>query len=97
MFEVDDKFPFKYIPRVLLEKKTTDDIDKKIKELMKVCNSFEIKPPTYEQINKLILKTIPAMKDKNIEYREKIIKYHACKQDPPYTQRSADGKIDKQE
>ena len=34
-------------------------IDKKIKELMKVCNVFELKTPTNNQINTIIQKIIP--------------------------------------
>jgi len=34
-------------------------VDKKIKELMKVCNVFELKTPTTEQIKLIIQKTIP--------------------------------------
>jgi hypothetical protein len=34
-------------------------IDKKIKELMKVCNVFELKTPTSDQINAIIQKSIP--------------------------------------
>jgi adenylate kinase family enzyme len=49
-------------------------IDKKIKELMKVCNVFELKMPTQEQINKIIIQTIPSsilsisLKDKVLQY-----------------------------
>jgi DNA polymerase III delta prime subunit len=35
-------------------------IDKKIKELMKVCNVFELKTPTTEQIDVILQRTIPA-------------------------------------
>ena len=34
-------------------------VDKKIKELMKVCNVFELKTPTNEQINTVIQQNIP--------------------------------------
>jgi len=34
-------------------------IDKKIKELMKVCNVFEIKTPTHIQINTILTRVIP--------------------------------------
>ena len=37
----------------------THFMDKKIKELMKVCNVFEIKTPTDEQIEKIIAELIP--------------------------------------
>lgn len=49
-------------------------IDKKIKELMKVCNTFELKTPTSQQMNKLLLQTIPAI-IKKPEYNETILKY----------------------
>ena len=49
-------------------------IDKKIKELMKVCNTFELKTPTSHQMNKLLLQTIPSM-IKKPEYNETILKY----------------------
>ncbi len=39
-------------------------MDKKIKELMKVCNSFELKCPTPKQMNILVEKLIPSL-DKN--------------------------------
>jgi DNA polymerase III delta prime subunit len=35
-------------------------IDKKIKELIKVCNSIELKPPTHPQINTILKTLIPA-------------------------------------
>jgi hypothetical protein len=49
-------------------------IDKKIKELMKVCNTFELKTPTYLQMNNLLLQTIPDIK-KKIKYKDTILKY----------------------
>jgi hypothetical protein len=36
-------------------------VDKKIKELIKVCNTFEIKSPTPQQINTIITQRIPQM------------------------------------
>jgi DNA polymerase III delta prime subunit len=44
--------------------------DKKMKELMKVCNTFELKMPTREQISKILDKTIPNLPVKNniLEY-----------------------------
>jgi DNA polymerase III delta prime subunit len=36
-------------------------VDKKIKELMKVCNVYELKTPTTEQMNKVITKLIPSI------------------------------------
>ena len=47
-------------------------IDKKIKELMKVCHVIELKPPTKAQIN-TIIKTIIPILDKNIN--EKVFQY----------------------
>uniref|UniRef100_A0A6C0BSL2 AAA+ ATPase domain-containing protein n=1 Tax=viral metagenome TaxID=1070528 RepID=A0A6C0BSL2_9ZZZZ len=38
-------------------------IDKKIKELMKVCNTFEIKTPTNSQIQEIIHKIMPTVDD----------------------------------
>ena len=38
-------------------------IDKKIKELMKVCNVFEIKTPTHTQINTILTRVIPDYTD----------------------------------
>ena len=38
-------------------------IDKKIKELMKVCNIFELKTPTSTQMNKLLLTMMPNIKE----------------------------------
>jgi len=49
-------------------------IDKKIKELMKVCNTFELKTPTHQQMNKLLLQTIPTIKKKG-EYKDILLKY----------------------
>lgn len=47
-------------------------IDKKIKELMKVCISIEIKTPTPEQIQSLISKAMPQL---DIETSGNLIKY----------------------
>ena len=49
-------------------------IDKKINELMKVCDSFEILTPTNDQINTLIEKTLPNI-SKNKLLINNIIKY----------------------
>jgi len=38
-------------------------IDKKIKELMKVCNTIELKTPTNEQVNNLISELIPILNE----------------------------------
>ena len=47
-------------------------IDKKIKELMKVCNVIELTPPLQNQISNIIYKLIP---DINIINKERLIKY----------------------
>ena len=41
-------------------------MDKKIKELMKVCNIFELKPPTQSQTIKLLDHIIPSIKDRSL-------------------------------
>ena len=38
-------------------------IDKKIRELIKVCNTFEIKAPNKKQISEIICKTMPEIKE----------------------------------
>jgi len=50
-------------------------IDKKMKELMKVCNVFELNTPTNTQINKLMLNVMPNIKTKPPKCKENIIKY----------------------
>jgi DNA polymerase III delta prime subunit len=50
-------------------------IDKKIKELMKVCNIFELKLPTRPQIQTLIQATIPAYLGQPDSMREHILDY----------------------
>ena len=46
-------------------------VDKKIKELMKVCNVFELKTPTDEQINKIISSCMPNIDEAlNINIKE---------------------------
>ena len=46
-------------------------VDKKIKELMKVCNVFELKTPTDEQINKIINSCMPNIDEAlNINIKE---------------------------
>jgi len=47
-------------------------IDKKIKELMKVCHTFEIKSPTDNQIGNIIQKIIPSV---SLSNKNNIIKY----------------------
>jgi DNA polymerase III delta prime subunit len=43
-------------------------IDKKIKELMKVCNTFELKSPTKLQMSNLITKLIPNLNNTNRQH-----------------------------
>uniref|UniRef100_A0A6C0L9X1 AAA+ ATPase domain-containing protein n=1 Tax=viral metagenome TaxID=1070528 RepID=A0A6C0L9X1_9ZZZZ len=50
-------------------------IDKKIKELIKVCNTFELKTPTTGQIEKILNITVPSVKNATKSYRESILKY----------------------
>ena len=50
-------------------------IDKKIKELMKVCNTYELKPPTQEQIQKIIYTKIPAFSQFDTSVHKKIVEY----------------------
>ena len=50
-------------------------IDKKIKELMKVCNTYELKPPTKHQIQEIIYKRIPYFAQFDISVHKKIIEY----------------------
>jgi DNA polymerase III delta prime subunit len=50
-------------------------IDKKIKELMKVCNTFELKTPTNEQMENVINNLIPAIRLENNLYRNIILNY----------------------
>jgi len=50
--------------------------DKKMRELMKVCNTFELKTPTTEQIETLLYKTLPnASFDQTPNYLGNILKY----------------------
>jgi DNA polymerase III delta prime subunit len=48
-------------------------MDKKIRELMKVCNCFELKTPTNEQIEKLLCKMIP--NEHLLLYKDSMIQY----------------------
>ena len=50
-------------------------MDKKMKELMKVCNVFELNTPTTNQINKLITTIMPNIKANQKTLKENIIKY----------------------
>ena len=47
-------------------------IDKKIKEMMKICTTVELKNPTNNQIKNILVKLIPKLKDKFIK---KIVNY----------------------
>lgn len=47
-------------------------VDKKIKELMKACNTIELKTPTQNQISSVVYNLLP---DITIDIREKIIQY----------------------
>ena len=47
-------------------------IDKKIKELMKVCNTIELKTPTNEQVNNLISELIPIL---NADLKNNLINF----------------------
>ena len=42
-------------------------IDKKIKELMKVCNVIELKTPTFQQTNVLLKSLLPTIEDKLLQ------------------------------
>ena len=46
------------------------DVDKKIKELMKVCHTFELKAPTNSQMAQILQKKIPGLSQRNhiLEY-----------------------------
>ena len=51
-------------------------IDKKIKELMKVCNAFELKRPTNSQITSILFKNVPMLfQDIPPALKETILKY----------------------
>jgi hypothetical protein len=50
-------------------------VDKKIKELMKVCNIFELKTPTNFQINQIVISTIPTIHEFPNINMESIIQY----------------------
>ena len=49
-------------------------VDKKIKELMKVCHCFELKSPTDEQMEQLLARTVPALSDTPY-LRSRIVEY----------------------
>ena len=50
-------------------------IDKKIKELMKVCNTFELKTPTIPQISTLLNIMTPSLITMKQQYKDTIMKY----------------------
>ena len=50
-------------------------MDKKMRELMKVCNVFELNTPTNSQINNLITKIMPNIKSNQKSLKENITKY----------------------
>ena len=50
-------------------------IDKKIKELMKVCNTFELKTPNPSQMKQVIHKTIPLVKENSSAYEATLLDY----------------------
>lgn len=50
-------------------------IDKKIRELMKVCNVFELKEPTTVQMNKVLTKLVPSIKERPDSMLKNILSY----------------------
>jgi DNA polymerase III delta prime subunit len=50
-------------------------IDKKIKELMKVCNIFELKTPTTQQMGSLLNIITPSVKTLKTAHKDAILKY----------------------
>ena len=50
-------------------------IDKKIKELMKVCNTFELKTPTSHQITRLLHQVVPSSQTMKAAYQTTILQY----------------------
>ena len=50
-------------------------IDKKIQELMKVCNIFELKTPTQSQMQNLISMKIPGFKNYTVSLKTKMLQY----------------------
>jgi hypothetical protein len=49
------------------------NVDKKIKELMKVCNLFELKTPTTQQITTLVKTTFPKIEELKVNIIEKYV------------------------
>ena len=50
-------------------------VDKKIKELMKVCLTIEMKPPTYLQISKLFNQLLPTFNCHEVELQKNIMDF----------------------
>ena len=54
-------------------------IDKKIRELMKVCNTFELKLPTMKQIDHILVTLFPELNnDNNQEKKQTLLEYIQC-------------------
>ena len=54
-------------------------IDKKIRELMKVCNTFELKLPTMNQINHILITMFPDLNNhNNQEKKQTLLEYIQC-------------------
>jgi len=50
-------------------------IDKKIKELIKVCNTFELKTITKPQIERLLTVSVPSLQLEKTTYKDRILNY----------------------
>lgn len=50
-------------------------IDKKIKELMKVCNTFELKTPSPVQMDRILKLTVPIIQEKPASYANMLLDY----------------------
>jgi len=50
-------------------------IDKKIKELIKVCNTFELKTPTSNQMKSILNITVPSLLSSKKSYVDSILRY----------------------
>jgi DNA polymerase III delta prime subunit len=50
-------------------------IDKKIKELMKVCNTFELKTPTIGQMEQILRISVPSIQIATKAYKDSILRY----------------------
>jgi len=50
-------------------------IDKKIKELMKVCNVFELKTPSTQQMDKLVVNIVPSLASAKPKYKDLVLNY----------------------